>query len=203
MWGRYETLLRIAQRRGWSLHCGESQAVQGKCLTGPSPEHNLTHLLCPLQTCEPVRKLPTCRYFRDITWTLTTMTAKSEHSLNSLLAGSAPLPGNHHESENVTRQEMKCICPHNSVAYVFKHHYFTSPDGNMGYRYHFACSPETVRIAANPYLHPTTTAEHSSRESPFLSVGANCPRPFANTPAVAWWQGRGRALLGNSNWPSC
>ena len=105
-------------------------------------QSKLTMCIPQTQTCEPVRKLPTCRYFRDITWTITTTSSKSEHSLNSLLgSGSGHY---HHESENITRQEVKCVCPANSVAYIFKHQVYKAPDGQLGYRYHFACSPETV-----------------------------------------------------------
>ncbi|KAJ6219781.1 hypothetical protein RDWZM_005593 [Blomia tropicalis] len=114
--------------------------------TSTEDGHTVAEKTRQYKICEPVRKLPTCRYFRDITWTITTTSAKSEQSLNSLLAsaaaGSAQM-SRQHETENITRQEMKCVCPPNSVAYIFKHQVYKSDDGQLGYRYHFACSPET------------------------------------------------------------
>ena len=74
---------------------------------------------------------------------------KNEKTLNSLESGESsqhPHYHSHQGSENITRQELKCLCPPNSVAYIFKHQVYKAPDGQLGYRYHFACSPETVII---------------------------------------------------------
>ncbi|RWS14435.1 hypothetical protein B4U79_04522, partial [Dinothrombium tinctorium] len=71
-----------------------------------------------LKICEPVSTLETCRYFRDVTWTLTS------------------------HPDNSTSQQVHCLCPKNSVAYIFKHQIYQSSDG-IGYQYLFACSPES------------------------------------------------------------
>lgn len=72
-----------------------------------------------LQLCEPVKKLTKCRYFRDITWTLTS-------------AG------------NSTKQVVHCHCPKGSIAYLLKRQPFQTVQGNLGYHYSFACSPQSV-----------------------------------------------------------
>ena len=70
--------------------------------------------------CESVQRLATCRYFRDVTWTLTSF------------------------PDNRTTQTVHCMCPRDSVAYIFKHEAFESDDRGVGYKYMFACSPESV-----------------------------------------------------------
>ncbi|CAG2166901.1 unnamed protein product [Oppiella nova] len=81
--------------------------------------HTLGDKSRQLKLCEPINKLPVCRYFRDITWTLTT------------------------NADNTTTQTVNCVCPKNSVAYIFKHQIFKSSKMGIGYKYLFACSPET------------------------------------------------------------
>jgi protein giant-lens (argos) len=71
------------------------------------------------QTCEPVKKLPKCRFFRDITWTFINY------------------------PDNSTQQIMHCLCPKNSVAYIIKRQAYQSDQG-VGYQYSFACSPQSV-----------------------------------------------------------
>lgn len=71
--------------------------------------------------CESVSSLPTCRLFRDVTWTVTSF------------------------ADNRTMQTVHCTCPKESVAYIFKREAFVNDDGN-GYKYHFACSPESVSV---------------------------------------------------------
>ncbi|RWS30760.1 protein giant-lens-like protein, partial [Leptotrombidium deliense] len=71
-----------------------------------------------LKTCEPVYTLPVCRYFRDVTWVLTSF------------------------ADNTTSQQVHCLCPKNSVAYIFKHQVHQTQKG-ISYQYLFACSPES------------------------------------------------------------
>ena len=66
-----------------------------------------------------MQRLTTCRYFRDVTWTLTSF------------------------PDNRTTQTVHCVCPKSSVAYIFRHEPFDS-DSGTGYKYMFACSPESV-----------------------------------------------------------
>lgn len=68
--------------------------------------------------CESANKLPVCRHFRDVTWTLTSF------------------------PDNRTQQIMECVCPKNSIAYIFKHEAFQVGQG-IANRYLFACSPES------------------------------------------------------------
>ncbi|KRT85807.1 hypothetical protein AMK59_1896 [Oryctes borbonicus] len=70
--------------------------------------------------CESVKKLPKCRYFRDVTWTL-------------ILT-----------PNNATEQIVHCHCPRNSVTYLINRHAFHSVDGKTSYEYSFACSPQSV-----------------------------------------------------------
>ena len=71
------------------------------------------------QICESVNDLPECELFKDVTWTLTS---------------------NH---DNTTSQRVNCVCPKNSVAYIFKHQLLKTEQG-FAYKYYFACSPESV-----------------------------------------------------------
>ena len=71
------------------------------------------------QTCEPTDSLPTCRFFRDVTWTLTSL------------------------PDNRTTQTVHCTCPKSSIAYILKHEAFQTEEGTA-YKYLFACSPESV-----------------------------------------------------------
>jgi hypothetical protein len=75
-----------------------------------------------VQLCEPVKKLPKCRYFRDITWVL--------------VSG----------ADNVTEQIVQCHCPRGAVAYLIKRQAVQTPHGLLSYRYSFACSPQSVSI---------------------------------------------------------
>ncbi|XP_071055168.1 protein giant-lens [Onthophagus taurus] len=81
--------------------------------------YTLTDRLRQYKMCEPVRKLPKCRYFHDVTWTLI-LTPK-----------------------NATEQIVYCHCPKNSVTYLIKRHAFYSIDGTIIYEYSFACSPQS------------------------------------------------------------
>ena len=82
--------------------------------------------------CDPVKKLPKCRYFRDITWTLVS-------------------------GGNSTQQIVHCHCPRGSVAYLVKRQVLADPDpldeqlgddvGDQRFKYSFACSPQSVSKA--------------------------------------------------------
>lgn len=80
--------------------------------------HTIVDKSRQFKICENVIKLPACRYFRDVTWSYSTL------------------------PDNTTQQVMHCLCPKNSVAYIFKHQAFQTIDG-YGYRYLFACSPQS------------------------------------------------------------
>lgn len=95
---------------------------QRKCpgLITPNDGHTIVDKTRQFKLCEPVKKLPKCRYFRDITWTLTVT------------------------GENLTSQVVHCHCPKGSVAYLIRRQPFQSRRGNtLGYHYSFACSPQS------------------------------------------------------------
>ncbi|XP_069694892.1 protein giant-lens [Periplaneta americana] len=78
--------------------------------------HTITDKTRQFKLCEPVKKLPKCRYFRDITWTL--------------VSGAG----------NATEQTLRCHCPRGAVAYLVKRQ---ALHGLLAYRYSFACSPQS------------------------------------------------------------
>lgn len=80
----------------------------------------IMYKFCLFQLCEPVRKLPKCRYFRDITWTLIT------------------------KGDNLTQQIVHCVCPKDAVAYMIKRQAYTTEDNQVGFKFSFACSPQSV-----------------------------------------------------------
>ncbi|OQR80362.1 protein giant-lens-like [Tropilaelaps mercedesae] len=87
------------------------------------------------KTCEPVNVLPTCRYFRDITWTIKQTGVTSVSGATSSAGGSSSAMG---------RQTVNCVCPRNSVAYIARHEAIQDRDGTIqGFKYSFACSPQT------------------------------------------------------------
>ncbi|XP_059489550.1 protein giant-lens [Neocloeon triangulifer] len=83
-----------------------------------SDGHTVTDKTRLFKLCEPTKKLPKCRFFRDYTWTLRT------------------------SPDNITEQVMHCHCPKSSVAYLVKRQTYQTPQG-LGYQYSFACSPQS------------------------------------------------------------
>ncbi|OXA64536.1 Protein giant-lens [Folsomia candida] len=107
------------------------------------------------QICEPVRKLPKCRYFRDITWVLTT------------------------KNDTLVNQVVNCICPKDSVAYMIKRQAFTESDDSVGFRYSFACSPPTrVLCQRKEPCRLFSVKRRSSFTEVNTSVLCHCPRGF-------------------------
>ncbi|KAK7863387.1 hypothetical protein R5R35_004351 [Gryllus longicercus] len=96
--------------------CPGRQACSG--LLSAADGHTLTDRTRHLKLCEPIKKLPKCRFFRDVTWTLK----------------SAP--------NNATEQVVNCHCPKGAVAYLIKRQPH-SEAGAQGFIYSFACSPQS------------------------------------------------------------
>ncbi|XP_014234203.1 protein giant-lens [Trichogramma pretiosum] len=71
--------------------------------------------------CEPVKRLPICRYFKDVTWTIA--------------------PGS--DPNNSTIQKVNCRCRPGSVAYLLKRQFYMKDNGQPGFIYSFACSPQS------------------------------------------------------------
>ncbi|XP_066940193.1 protein giant-lens [Macrobrachium rosenbergii] len=84
----------------------------------PSDGHTITDKTKHFKICESTKKLPKCRYFRDVTWTFITY------------------------PNNATQQIMHCVCPKNSVAYIIKRQAYQTDQG-FGFQYSFACSPQS------------------------------------------------------------
>jgi len=103
--------------------------------------------------CEPIKKLSTCNLFRDITWTLTSY------------------------PDNSTSQKVNCVCPKNSVAYIFKHQVFQTKEGEIGYKYHFACSPESkLRCQRKEPCRLFTVRKRPGLEEVNTNTLCQCPR---------------------------
>lgn len=83
--------------------------------------HTLADKTTLYKTCEPVKRLPKCRYFKDPAWTI--------YSL---------------PDSNATQQIISCHCPKMSVTYLLKKLPYTTPSGEQGNQYQFACSPISV-----------------------------------------------------------
>ncbi|XP_014251314.1 protein giant-lens [Cimex lectularius] len=97
--------------------CPNHQKCPG--LVTPNDGHTITDKTRQFKLCEPVKNLPTCGYFRDVTWTLT----------------SGP--------DNITSQVVHCHCPKGAIAYLIKRQPYQTRHGQIGYHYSFACSPQS------------------------------------------------------------
>lgn len=92
----------------------------------PDDNHTLADKTTLYKTCEPVKRLPKCRYFKDAAWTLFSF-----------------------PDSNATQQIVNCHCPKMSVTYLLKKLPYTTPSGQQGNQYQFACSPQSVSIKVN------------------------------------------------------
>lgn len=90
----------------------------------PDDNHTLADKTTLYKTCEPVKRLPKCRYFKDAAWTLFSF-----------------------PDSNATQQIVNCHCPKMSVTYLLKKLPYTTPSGQQGNQYQFACSPQSVSTA--------------------------------------------------------
>ncbi|XP_039291877.1 uncharacterized protein LOC111056787 isoform X2 [Nilaparvata lugens] len=97
----------------------ELVAFRGKKHHGEATGKSPMRTLYQVGVCEPVHKLPRCRYFRDVTWTLRT------------------------EAGNGAQQTMHCLCPRGSVAYLINRLPYQTSNNAIGYQYSFACSPQS------------------------------------------------------------
>lgn len=85
--------------------------------------HTLADKTTLYKTCEPVKRLPKCRYFKEAAWTIFSF-----------------------PDSNATQQIVNCHCPKNSVTYLLKKLPYTTPTGEQGNQYQFACSPQSVSV---------------------------------------------------------
>ncbi|CAB3244687.1 unnamed protein product [Arctia plantaginis] len=82
--------------------------------------HTLADKTTLYKTCEPVKRLPKCRYFKDAAWIIYSF-----------------------PDSNATQQIVNCHCPKYSVTYLLKKLPYTTPSGEQGNQYQFACSPQS------------------------------------------------------------
>ncbi|OQV14694.1 putative Protein giant-lens [Hypsibius exemplaris] len=81
--------------------------------------HTITDDSKMYKICGPVEVFPTCRFFHDTAYTITTYPA-----------------------QNRTQQVIRCVCPAESTTYILKwKQKHNAPNHKM--TYHYACSPQT------------------------------------------------------------
>ncbi|XP_059621798.1 protein giant-lens [Phlebotomus argentipes] len=105
--------LRHAAHRDFATIGGCSSAIGGE------DGHTIVDKTRHYKLCSPIHKLPVCRYFKDYTWTLKSISGA-----------------------NATQQIIHCRCPKNSVTYLIKREPLSGKD-EQGYVYFFACSPQS------------------------------------------------------------
>lgn len=88
--------------------------------------HTLSDKTTLYKTCEPVKRLPKCKYFKDAAWIIYSF-----------------------PDSNATQQIVNCHCPKFSVTYLLKKLPYTTPSGEQGNQYQFACSPQSVSSLSN------------------------------------------------------
>ncbi|XP_031780407.1 protein giant-lens isoform X2 [Nasonia vitripennis] len=119
--------------------------------------HTIVDKTRQYKLCEPVKRLPVCRYFKDVTWTIA--------------PGAGP--------RNSTVQKMHCRCRPGSVAYLVKRHHHMLPSGNPAFIYSFACSPQS-RMRCQPKEPCRLFTVHKKTNSPLEDVNASplcqCPK---------------------------
>ncbi|XP_057324609.1 protein giant-lens [Microplitis mediator] len=133
--------------------------------------HTIVDKTRQYKLCEPVRRLPICRYFKDVTWTLA--------------PGSGP--------RNTTIQKINCRCRPGSVPYLVKRQPHRTSDGSPNFIYSFACSPQSrIRCQAKePCRLFTVRKRHSPQleevvASPLCqcSTGRKCPKKHTDPGSI-------------------
>ncbi|KAL7305449.1 hypothetical protein TKK_0002190 [Trichogramma kaykai] len=101
--------------------CRCQQGSQCSSSLHPDDGHTVVDKTRQYKLCEPVKRLPICRYFKDVTWTIA--------------------PGS--DPNNSTIQKVNCRCRPGSVAYLLKRQFYMKDNGQPGFIYSFACSPQS------------------------------------------------------------
>uniref|UniRef100_A0A8D8QZ25 Protein giant-lens n=2 Tax=Cacopsylla melanoneura TaxID=428564 RepID=A0A8D8QZ25_9HEMI len=86
-----------------------------------SDGHTVSDKTRHFKICEPVRKLPKCRLFRDVTWTLISS-----------------------EDSSSTEQILHCRCPRGAIAYLVSRQVFRRTEDSLALAFSFACSPAST-----------------------------------------------------------
>ncbi|XP_015927105.1 protein giant-lens [Parasteatoda tepidariorum] len=131
-----------------------------KCSTSIQADdgHTVVDRTRQYKVCETVDRLPTCRYFKDITWTHIT------------------------SADNKFQQRLHCKCPENSTTYISGRDMRMTSQG-MLYYYHFSCSPEsTMRCRRKEPCRLFTVRKRYPVEEVTTSTLCSCP-PKTTCPA--------------------
>ncbi|XP_026326118.1 protein giant-lens [Hyposmocoma kahamanoa] len=117
--------------------------------------HTLADKTTLYKMCEPVKRLPKCRYFKDAAWTIYSF-----------------------PDSNATQQVVSCHCPKNSVTYLLKKLPYTTPSGEQGNQYQFACSPQSrLRCSRKePCRLFSVRRRHEQIDEVNASTICQCPR---------------------------
>ncbi|GIY66081.1 protein giant-lens [Caerostris darwini] len=130
------------------------------CSTSLRPDdgHTLVDKARQYKVCESVDHLPTCRFFKDITWT---------HIMTS---------------DKKFQQKIHCKCPENSTTYISGHDVRTTTQG-LKYYFHFSCSPESgMRCRRKEPCRLFTVRKRFPVEEVTTSTLCRCP-PKTSCPA--------------------
>ncbi|KAG8197673.1 hypothetical protein JTE90_001598 [Oedothorax gibbosus] len=113
------------------------------------------------KVCESADHLPTCRFFKDITWT-------------HITGG---------DDSNRFQQRVHCKCPPNSATYISGRDIRTNSKGAVVYYYHFSCSPESsMRCRRKEPCRLFTVRKRFPVEEVTTSTLCSCP-PKSPCPA--------------------
>ncbi|KAH0539547.1 hypothetical protein KQX54_005455 [Cotesia glomerata] len=133
--------------------------------------HTIVDKTRQYKLCEPVKRLPICRYFKDVTWTLA--------------PGSGP--------RNTTIQKINCRCRPGSVPYLVKRQPHRTSDGSPNFIYSFACSPqsrircqekEPCRLFTVRKRHSTQLEEVVASPLCQCSMGSRCPKKHTDLGSI-------------------
>ncbi|XP_076664570.1 protein argos isoform X2 [Andrena cerasifolii] len=91
--------------------------------------HTIVDKTRQYKLCEPVKRLPICRYFKDVTWTLA--------------PGGGPANATPTPTPTPTIQRVYCRCRPGSVPYLVRRQPHRPSEGNPRFIYAFACSPQS------------------------------------------------------------
>ncbi|CAH2049322.1 unnamed protein product, partial [Iphiclides podalirius] len=117
--------------------------------------HTLSDKTTLYKTCEPIKRLPKCRYFKDAAWTIYSF-----------------------PDTNATQQIVNCHCPKASMTYLLKKLSYTTPSGELGNQYQFACSPQSrLRCSRKePCKLFSVRRRHEQIDEVNASTICQCPR---------------------------
>ncbi|XP_068622464.1 protein giant-lens [Battus philenor] len=117
--------------------------------------HTLSDKTTLYKTCDAIKRLPKCRYFKDAAWTIYSF-----------------------PDTNATLQIVNCHCPKASMTYLLKKLSYMTPSGEIGNQYQFACSPQSrLRCSRKePCKLFSVRRRHEQIDEVNASTICQCPR---------------------------